>query len=261
VTGKVAPVQEKPDPLAVAELTVTGAEPVEVNVNDCVAVVPSFTSPKAMLVALMLSVAAAGFNCRENDFETPPVVAVNVAVWVELTAETDAENPALEAPADTATVDGTVTALSLLARPTLVPPLGAAAFKVTVQLSDAVPVSEALPQARPLTTARPVPLRLIVDVLPAYALLERVTVPECVPALAGSNPTVSCAVCPGFSVKGKVTPEMLKPVPVSAPELMVSGALPEEVSVTDCVEGVLTTTLPKLTLLALKVSAETHAFS
>jgi hypothetical protein len=58
----VAPVHEKPDPLTVAELTVAGAEPVEVKVNDWVAVVFSFTSPKAMLVALMLSEGTSGFN-------------------------------------------------------------------------------------------------------------------------------------------------------------------------------------------------------
>jgi hypothetical protein len=193
--------------------------------------------------------------------ETPAVVAVNVAVWAELTAETDAVNPALAAPAGTATVEGTVTALSLLARLTLAPPLGAAAFNLTVQLSEAVPVSEALLQDRALTTARPVPVRPMVEVLPAYALLERVTVPESVPALAGSNPIESVAVCPGFSVTGKVIPEMLKPVPVSAPELTVSGAVPEEVSVTDRVEGVFTTILPKLTLLALRVRAGIHAFN
>jgi hypothetical protein len=261
VVGKLAPLHEKPDPLTVAEFTVTGSEPVELKVNDCVAVVFSSTSPKAIEVALMLSVAAAGFNCREYDLETPPVVAVNVAVWAELTAETDAANPALAAPAGTVTAEGTVTALSLLARFTLAPPPGAAAFNITVQLSDAVPVSEALLQDKALTTARPLPLRAIVEVLPAYALLERVTAPESVPALVGSNPTESVAACPGFSVRGKVTPEMLKPVPVSDPELMVRGAVPVEDNVTERVEGVLTTTLPKLTLLALRVSAGIHAFS
>jgi DMSO/TMAO reductase YedYZ molybdopterin-dependent catalytic subunit len=170
-------------------------------------------------------------------------------------------NPPLAAPAATVTLEGTVTALSLLTRLTLTPPLGAAAFNVTVQLSEAAPASEALLQERALTTARPVPLRLIVEVLPAYALLERVTVPDSVAALVGSNPRDSVAVCPGFNVTGKVTPEILKPLPVSVAELMVSGAVPEEVSVTDCVEAVFTTTLPKLTLLALRVSAGIHAFS
>ena len=66
--------------------------------------------------------------------------------------------------------------------------------------------------------------------------------------------TVKVAVCPGFRVSGKLTPEMLKPDPVTLPALIVSGAVPEEVRVTDWVEVEFTVTSPKLRLLALKVS-------
>lgn len=64
VIGKLPPAREKPVPLTVAELTVTGEPPVEVKVSDCVVGVFSFTFPNAMLVALRLSVAAvATFSC------------------------------------------------------------------------------------------------------------------------------------------------------------------------------------------------------
>ena len=42
---------------------------------------------------------------------------------------------------------------------------------------------------------------------------------------------------------------MEKPVPVMAAELSVTGVVPVEVSVTDCVDAVFTVTLPKLRLV------------
>lgn len=56
VIGKVPPETVNPLPLTVTEFTVTAAVPVEDRVTDCVAGEFRFTSPKAMLVALMLSV-------------------------------------------------------------------------------------------------------------------------------------------------------------------------------------------------------------
>jgi hypothetical protein len=56
VIGKVPPEIVNPLPLTVTELTVTAAVPVEDRITDCVAAEFRFTSPKAMLVALMLSV-------------------------------------------------------------------------------------------------------------------------------------------------------------------------------------------------------------
>jgi hypothetical protein len=50
---------------------------------------------------------------------------------------------------------------------------------------------------------------------------------------------------------------MLKPVPVSVPALMVSGAVPEEVKVTDSgVAAVPTVTLPKAMLAVLSLRCE-----
>jgi hypothetical protein len=54
-----------------------------------------------------------------------------------------AVNPALLAPAATVTVAGSVTAVLLLVRLTLNPPLDAAEVRVTVQASSTHPVVEA----------------------------------------------------------------------------------------------------------------------
>ena len=57
VRGKVAPETENPVPLTLAAVTVTGAVPVEDRIIDWVAGEFTRTSPKEMLVALMLNVA------------------------------------------------------------------------------------------------------------------------------------------------------------------------------------------------------------
>ena len=53
---------------------------------------------------------------------------------------------------------------------------------------------------------------------------------------------------------GNVAPDIVKPVPVSAAELMVTGDVPVEVSVTGCVDGVFSVTLPNIRLTALSVN-------
>lgn len=104
-------------------------------------------------------------------------------------------------------------------------------------------------------TVCPVPLRLIAAVPPLAALLVTAMLPVSVPATVGSNWILSVADWPGFSVTGGLIPEMLKPVPVTVTALMVSAAVPDEVSVTCCVAGEFRSTLPKLTLVELMVSA------
>jgi hypothetical protein len=52
VTGKLPATMVKPVPVMVAELTVTGAVPVEVSVNDWVVAVFTVTLPKLRLPAL-----------------------------------------------------------------------------------------------------------------------------------------------------------------------------------------------------------------
>ena len=53
---------------------------------------------------------------------------------------------------------------------------------------------------------------------------------------------------------GNVAPDMVKPVPLSTAELMVTGAVPVEVNVTGCVDAVSTVTLPNERVAALTVN-------
>lgn len=77
----------------------------------------------------------------------------------------------------------------------------------------------------------------------------------------GSNCTLSVAVWPGFKVAGNVTPASEKLVPVNIAELMVTGAVPVDVKVTDCVAVEFTSTLPNGTLVTLMLSVGTAAFN
>jgi hypothetical protein len=163
VTGKVAPDIVKPAPLSVAELMVTGAVPVELNVTGNVEAVFTVTLPNARLVGLTVNVGTAAFSCKAKLLETLPALAVRVTACAVVTEETVAVNPALLALAGTTTVAGTVTAALLLARATLKPPLPAAVVSVTVHASLPAPVIDALLQDNALNvagTAVPVPVRL-----------------------------------------------------------------------------------------------------
>jgi hypothetical protein len=106
---------------------------------------------------------------------TLPALAVNVAVWAVLTEATVAVKLALDAPAGTVTEAGTVTALSLLARLTVNPPVFAAAFSVTVQVSVPAPLMELLLQLNALNTGTPVPVKVTIDVVPVEELLVMVS--------------------------------------------------------------------------------------
>jgi hypothetical protein len=150
--------------------------------------------PKPMLDALMLSVGTVVPSCRANVFATLPELAVSVTVAAVLTLETLAAKLALVAAEVTVTEAGTITDALLLAKLTAIPPLAAAAFNVTVQLSVPAPVIEPLVQVNPLSTGTPVPLRLIAVEVPAEELLVKVSEPEAAPLTVGSNCTVSMAV-------------------------------------------------------------------
>lgn len=56
---------------------------------------------------------------------------------------------------------------------------------------------------------------------------------------------------------GKVTPDIVKPIPVSVAELIVTGDVPVEVSVRGSVEGVFSVTLPNARLGKLTVNTGT----
>ena len=139
----------KPVPATVAALTVTAAVPVEDRVNVCVVAVFAFTLPKDRLDVLTLSVGTAAPNCRAKVFATLSALAVRVAVCAVLTEEIVAVKLAVVEPAATVTEAGTVTDELLLARLTVNPPVAAAAFSVTVQLSVPAPVNRAARAAQP----------------------------------------------------------------------------------------------------------------
>jgi hypothetical protein len=174
----VAPDIVKPVPLSVAELMVTGAVPVELNVTGSVEVVFTVTLPNARLVGLTVNVGNAVFSCSAKLLETLPALAVRVTACAVVTDDTVAVNPALVALAGTTIVAGTVTAALLLVRPTLKPPLPAAVVSVTVHASLPAPVIDALLQDNVLNAAGtvvPVPVRLTTAVPLVDELLWIVT--------------------------------------------------------------------------------------
>jgi hypothetical protein len=259
--GKVAAPIEKPEPVKPAEVMVTATLPVELSVSVCVVGQSTVTLPNEMLAALRPSVDVPAFNCTVKVIELEPEAAVRVADCAVLTEVTVAVNAALVAPAATVTDPGTVTALSQLVRVTLVPPVGAAEFNVTVQTSDPAPVIDAFPQVRLVVTGMPVPLRLAVVVEPLVELLAMVSVPETSPEDTGLNSTVNVEVWPGFSVAGKVPPVMVNPAPIAAAELTVTGMLPVEVSEMLWLAELFTATVPKKMLAALRVRPRVAAFN
>lgn len=76
-------------------------------------------------------------------------------------------------------------------------------------------------------------------------------------AAVGLNSTLRVAVWVGFNVSGKVAPETENPVPLTLAELTVTGAVPVDDSVTDCVAGEFIKTSPKEMLVALMLSVGT----
>lgn len=188
-----------------------------------------------------------------------PEVAITFAVTVCVTAEAVAVKNALVAPAATITVAGTDSAELLLDRLTTSPPAGAAALSDTVQLSVPAPEMVSPLQKSALRTpaaASPVPLRLITAVPFAGAFVVMVKDPLTAPDAGGSNFTCSVTASPGLSATGKPGPATPNPAPVTAAAEIVKGAVPEEVSVTNCgVAWVLTVTSPNARLLALRVSS------
>jgi hypothetical protein len=70
-------------------------------------------------------------------------VAVIVAVVVEVTAVVVSTKVAVVVPAGTVTPAGTVAEVLSLASVTVIPPVGAAVFKVTVPVEELPPVTDA----------------------------------------------------------------------------------------------------------------------
>ncbi|MFZ0745075.1 MAG: hypothetical protein WAM85_11755 [Terracidiphilus sp.] len=195
----------------------------------------------------MLRVGTATLNCKGKLFDTLPEVAIRVTAWAEVTDATVAENPILLAVAGMVTEAGTVTAELLLDKLTVTPLAGAALLSVTVQASVPAPAMDPLVQVSALNTGvleAPVPLKLITADGLVEELLVMANCPVAAPAVVGSNCTFRVAAWLVVKVTGKVDPDIVKPVPVSAAALIFTGALPVEVKVTDFVDGVFNDTVP-----------------
>ena len=101
-------------------------------------------------------VSAGAINVMELVLDTLPRVAVMTAVWLDDTALAVAVKLAVVAPAGTVTEAGTARAELLSERLTVVPPLGAACDKVTVQLIFPGGVNEVGVHVRLVSAATPV---------------------------------------------------------------------------------------------------------
>ena len=75
-----------------------------------------------------------------------------------------------------------------------------------------------------------------------------------VPGAVGRYCTCNVIDCVGFSVDGRLPPTIVKPAPETAAELIVTGEVPVDVNVSDCVVAVFTVTLPKLKVATLTVN-------
>ena len=187
VAGKDAPESVNPAPESVAEVTVTGTLPVELSVRVWLEDALTATLPKAMEDELTASVGVAALSCSEKLCEAPLALAVRLAACAVATEATEAVKATLPADAGTTMDEGTVTALLLLARATVTPPAGAAAFRVAVQEDDPAPVNDVVEQESELRTATPVPLRATVAEAPLEELLTMAMEPAAAPATVGSN--------------------------------------------------------------------------
>lgn len=82
-----------------------------------------------------------------------------------------------------------------------------------------------------------------------------VSCPVAAPADVGLNRTERLIVWPAFRVVGNpVLFTIVKPRPLIVAVFTVTGAVPVELSVSDCVVGAFSVTLPKLRVCALNVN-------
>jgi hypothetical protein len=259
----------KPVPLDVAELIVTGAVPVDVNVSGSVEAVFTVTLPNVKLAALSVNcglVAALPVPLRS----TTAVLLVDELLWIINCP--DAGPVAVGSKCTSRVtawlgfkVTGNVAPDILNPLPVIVPELivtGAVPVEVRVTgcFDDVFTVTLAnvrlavLSVNCGLATGKPVPPRLTTAVLLVAESLRIVNSPDVAPRVVGSNSTFNVNDWPGFNRSGNVTPDSVKPVPLNVAELTVTGAVPVEAKVTDCVDADPTVTLPNARLPVLTLS-------
>jgi len=93
-----------------------------------------------------------------------------------------------------------------------------------------------------------VPLSPITAGVPVEELLAMVMLPVAAPTALGLNSKLSVAVSFGVKVIGKAPADIAKPAPVNVAALIITGAVPVDFKITDCVARVFTSTLPNATL-------------
>jgi hypothetical protein len=148
-------------------------------------------------------------------------------------------------------------------------PVAEAEFTVTGDEPDDVSVTDSFAEELTVTLPKlkvvapsvncgfavvPVPLNDTTAVPPVVELLLMVRLPVADPVAVGLNWTCTVIDWLGFNVAGSVAPTMLKAAPEMDAEFTVTGDVPEEVRVTDCVAEELTVTLPKLRVETLSVN-------
>jgi hypothetical protein len=149
-------------------------------------------------------------------------------------------------------------------------PVTAAELTVTAEVPDDVNVNAnvdvvftiTLPKLRffelnlncGLGAAVPVAIKATTAGVPVDELLLTVSCPLTLPIAVGANWTCNVIDWAGLNVAGKLPPISVKPVPVSVAELTVTGEVPVDVNVTDCVDAEFTVTLPKLRVATLTVN-------
>ena len=275
VTGNVAPETVKPFPLGAAELIVTGAVPVEVNVRGSLDGVFTVTLPNVRLAALSV-------NCGLATAVPVPLRLTTAVLLVEellwIVNCPDAAPVAVGSNCTFSVTDWLGFKVTGNVAPDMVKPVPVSAAELIV--TGAIPVevrvtgcvdavfTDTLPNVRlavlsvncglasavPVPLSVPVPFRLTTAVLLVDELLWIVSWPDAAPVVAGSNCTFSVTDWLGFKVTGNVPPDSLKPVPLTVAELIVTGAVPVELNVTGCVDAEPTAELPNAKLAALTVN-------
>jgi hypothetical protein len=268
VAGKLPPASEKPAPLIVAELIVTGDVPVEVRVSDWVVDVFTVTLPKLRLptltvncglgAAILVPLSATVTVLPELELllivsspdNEPVVVGLNwicrVSDWFGFNVAGKlppaSENPVPlivaelivtgDVPVDVSVNDWVVD------EPTVtLPKLTLPALTVSCGLSTAILV--------------PLPLSNTVFVLFVAESLLIVNCPDNDPVVVGLSCTCNVSDWFGFNVAGKLPLTSENPAPLIVAEPIVTGDVPADVSVNDWVVDDPTVTLPKSSLAAL----------
>jgi len=100
----------------------------------------------------------------------------------------------------------------------------------------------------------PVPLSATIELAPVVELLLTVNCPLTVPAVVGAKVTCTVSDCPTARVMGRPLTTIENPVPVAERELIVTAAVPDDFKVTGSTLDVPSVMLPKLKVVALRVS-------